>query len=211
MWWYIAFSAIFTIYAVDLVFLFVASLFAAITEYFVPALSTAATRAHKKQSKRVAAKQQQQQAAAKAQIAAGKDTSKQDLAIVVDTRAGQVSSMGIWRLWIAARSSTWQQVQWCNGMPARRCRHSDSKHRANAASHIIDDVVVDCRLPFGSAGVQHMPAGDMPAAATSAQECSVLAFRCSNSSCGHNCHSSSPVSKNSSPVSKYYVVQLIWP
>jgi uncharacterized sodium:solute symporter family permease YidK len=90
MWWYIAFSIIFTVYAVDLLFLFVASLFAAVTEYFVPPLSTAATLQHKKQQKRLIAKEQQQQAAAKAQVAANKDA-KQDLAIVVDTRAGQVS------------------------------------------------------------------------------------------------------------------------
>jgi hypothetical protein len=44
---------------------------------------------HKKQQKRLTAKEQQQQAAAKAQVAANKDA-KQDLAIVVDTRAGQV-------------------------------------------------------------------------------------------------------------------------
>eukprot|EP00882_Tetradesmus_deserticola_P032814 GHRQ01037408.1.p1 GENE.GHRQ01037408.1~~GHRQ01037408.1.p1 ORF type:complete len:122 (-),score=40.97 GHRQ01037408.1:128-493(-) len=89
MWWYIAFSIIFTVYAIDLLFLFVASLFAAVTEHFVPTLSTAATLQHKKQQKRLTAKEQQQQAAAKAQIAANKDA-KQDLSIVVDTRAGQV-------------------------------------------------------------------------------------------------------------------------
>jgi hypothetical protein len=87
MWWYIAFSCIFTIYAVDLVFLFVASLFAAITEYFVPPLSTAATKAHKQQLKRDAAKQQQTIAAAKAQLEESKESGKQDLSIVVDTRA----------------------------------------------------------------------------------------------------------------------------
>lgn len=93
MWWYIAFSIIFTIYAVDLVFLFVASLFAAITEYFVPPLSTAATRAHKQQLKRSGAKQQHQAAVAKAQVEASKDVAgggKGDLSIVVDTRAHQV-------------------------------------------------------------------------------------------------------------------------
>jgi hypothetical protein len=93
MWWYIAFSIIFTIYAVDLVFLFVASLFAAVTEYFVPPLSTAATRAHKQQQKRSGAKQQQQAAAAKAQVEASKDvvgSGKGDLSIVVDTRAHPV-------------------------------------------------------------------------------------------------------------------------
>jgi len=93
MWWYIAFSVIFTIYAVDLVFLFVASLFATVTEYFVPPLSTAATKAHKQQLKRSTAKQQQQQAVAKAQVEAGKDVNggKGDLSIVVDTRAHQVT------------------------------------------------------------------------------------------------------------------------
>lgn len=93
MWWYIAFSIIFTIYAVDLVFLFVASLFAAVTEYFVPPLSTAATRAHKQQQKRNGAKQQHQAAVAKAQVEASKDVAgggKGDLSIVVDTRAHQV-------------------------------------------------------------------------------------------------------------------------
>ena len=92
MWWYIAFSIIFTIYAVDLVFLFVASLFAAVTEYFVPPLSTAATKAHKQQQKRTAAKQQQQQHIAKAQVESTKDvgSGKGDLSIVVDTRAHQV-------------------------------------------------------------------------------------------------------------------------
>lgn len=92
MWWYIAFSIIFTIYAVDLVFLFVASLFATITEYFVPPLSTAATRAHKQQLKRSGAKQQHQAAVAKAQVEASKDVAgggKGDLSIVVDTRAHQ--------------------------------------------------------------------------------------------------------------------------
>lgn len=96
MWWYIAFSIIFTIYAVDLVFLFVASLFAAVTEYFVPPLSTAATLAHKKQSKRAAAKQQQQQVASKAHSDKTKDVTnnvQSDVAIVVDTRsAGKVGT-----------------------------------------------------------------------------------------------------------------------
>ena len=88
MWWYIAFSIIFTVYAVDLVFLFVASLFATITEHFVPPLSTAATKAHKKQLKRSTAKQQQAAAAGKAHIDA-KDVAggKNDLSIMVDTRA----------------------------------------------------------------------------------------------------------------------------
>lgn len=97
MWWYIAFSVIFTIYAVDLVFLFVASLFATVTEYFVPPLSTAATKAHKQQQKRSTAKQQQQAVLAKAQVEGAKDvgTGKGDLSIVVDTRAHQVCvSMG---------------------------------------------------------------------------------------------------------------------
>jgi hypothetical protein len=78
---------------VDLVFLFVASLFATITEYFVPPLSTAATRAHKQQLKRSGAKQQHQAAVAKAQVEASKDVAgggKGDLSIVVDTRAHQV-------------------------------------------------------------------------------------------------------------------------
>jgi hypothetical protein len=92
MWWYIAFSVVFTVYAVDLVFLFIASLFAAVTEYFVPSLSTAATKAHKKQLKRSTAKQQQAAAVGKAHIegkdvAGAKDT---NLSIVVDTRAHQV-------------------------------------------------------------------------------------------------------------------------
>lgn len=98
MWWYIAFSIIFTIYAVDLVFLFIASLFAAVTEYFVPPLSTAATRAHKQQQKRNVAKQQQQAVVAKAQVEATKDVAasgKGDLSIVVDTRAHQVLHSGI--------------------------------------------------------------------------------------------------------------------
>lgn len=90
MWWYIGFSIIFTIYAVDLVFLFVASLFATVTEYFVPPLSTAATKAHKQQQKRSVARQQQQAAVAKAQVEASKDVGKGDLSIVVDTRAHQV-------------------------------------------------------------------------------------------------------------------------
>lgn len=91
MWWYIAFSIIFTIYAVDLVFLFIASLFAAVTEYFVPPLSTAATKAHKQQLKRSTAQQQQQQAAKSVttkDVAGGKG----DLSIVVDTRAHQVGT-----------------------------------------------------------------------------------------------------------------------
>lgn len=99
MWWYIAFSIIFTVYAVDLVFLFVASLFATVTEYFVPPLSTAATLAHKKHSKRTAAKQQQQHAIAKTHPEKGKDTvrhGQQDVAIVVDTRSGKVSWHGMW-------------------------------------------------------------------------------------------------------------------
>lgn len=98
MWWYIAFSIIFTIYAVDLVFLFVASLFATVTEYFVPPLSTAATRAHKQHQKRNAAKQQQQAAVSKAQVEASKDVAgggKGDLSIVVDTRAHQVRQTAV--------------------------------------------------------------------------------------------------------------------
>eukprot|EP00879_Flechtneria_rotunda_P007610 GHRR01007982.1.p1 GENE.GHRR01007982.1~~GHRR01007982.1.p1 ORF type:complete len:370 (+),score=108.52 GHRR01007982.1:430-1539(+) len=90
MWWYIAFSIIFTIYAVDLVFLFVASLFATITEYFVPPITSAATRAYKKQQKRNAAKQQQQAAVAKVQLEDSKDAHKgQDVSIMVDTRSKQ--------------------------------------------------------------------------------------------------------------------------
>lgn len=123
MWWYIAFSIIFTIYAVDLVFLFVASLFATVTEYFVPPLSTAATRAHKQQQKRNGAKQQQQAAVAKAQVEASKDVvggGKGDLSIVVDTRAHEVHGSALdlllllgcverlrracWMLWIDLRN-----------------------------------------------------------------------------------------------------------
>lgn len=106
MWWYIAFSVIFTIYAVDLVFLFVASLFAAITEYFVPPLSTAATRARKQQLKRDAAKQQQTIAAAKAQLEESKESGKQDLSIVVDTRANHKV-----REWASA-AQYWDTVSW---------------------------------------------------------------------------------------------------
>ncbi len=85
MSWYIAFSVIFTVYAIDLVFLFVASLFAAVTEHFVPSLSTAATRAHRK-----AVKQQQPAAAHRGKtLFGGKEvtlTGGKDLSIVVDTR-----------------------------------------------------------------------------------------------------------------------------
>jgi hypothetical protein len=98
MWWYIAFGIVFSIYALDLLFLFCASLFAAVVEYFVPPISTAATRAAKRRQRLTAAKQQQ--AAVKARGAAkgsggkrGEDAaavvaSSKDLAIVVDTRNG---------------------------------------------------------------------------------------------------------------------------
>ena len=82
MWWYIAFGIVFTVYALDLLFLFLASLFAAVVEHFVPPISTAATRAAKG-GQRLAAAKQQQAAGLKGAGAKGSD-----LAIVVDTRNG---------------------------------------------------------------------------------------------------------------------------
>jgi hypothetical protein len=58
MWWYIAFGIVFSIYAVDLLFLFIASLFAAVVEHFVPPISTAACRAAKRRQRAADAKQQ---------------------------------------------------------------------------------------------------------------------------------------------------------
>ncbi|KAI8476756.1 MAG: nucleotide-diphospho-sugar transferase [Monoraphidium minutum] len=91
MWWYIAFGIVFSIYAVDLLFLFIASLFATVVEHFVPPISTAACRAAKSKQRLSAAKQQQAGIKAKGSdggkgaIAAPAGAGK-DLSIVVDTR-----------------------------------------------------------------------------------------------------------------------------
>jgi hypothetical protein len=91
-WWYIAFGIVFSVYAIDLIFLFLASLFATVVEYFVPPISTAASRAAKQRQRLASAKQQHGalkargkggKAAAAAAAQPGKAT---DLAIVVDTR-----------------------------------------------------------------------------------------------------------------------------
>jgi hypothetical protein len=143
MWWYIAFSIIFTIYAVDLVFLFIASLFATVTEYFVPPLSTAATRAHKQQQKRNVAKQQQQAVVAKAQVEAIKDVAgggKGDLSIVVDTRAHQViHASGVscdmdssCRVTINCCALTQPAWGWC---AAAVCGQLAAHHVGNAGQH----------------------------------------------------------------------------
>ncbi|GBF96403.1 glycosyltransferase [Raphidocelis subcapitata] len=91
-WWYIAFGIVFSVYALDLVFLFLASLFATVVEHFVPPISTAATRAAKQRQRLASAKQQHGalkargkggKGAAAAAAPAGKGS---DLSIVVDTR-----------------------------------------------------------------------------------------------------------------------------
>jgi hypothetical protein len=110
MWWYIAFGIVFSIYALDLLFLFLASLFAAVVEYFVPPISTAATRRAEQRGRLVAAKQQRAAAAAKGSKrgSAGGDAAATaaaatappaggkpaDLAIVVDTRSAAGSEGG---------------------------------------------------------------------------------------------------------------------
>jgi beta-mannan synthase len=53
--WYIAFSVIFTIYAVDLLFLFIVSLFATAVEHFVPPLTTQANRDARRAAKQLGA------------------------------------------------------------------------------------------------------------------------------------------------------------
>jgi hypothetical protein len=93
MWWYIAFSIIFTIYAVDLLFLFTASLFATVVEHFAPPISTAACRAAKRHARKEAAKQQQLASVDKAKASDG--GKNPEMSIMVDTRAGmQVSERG---------------------------------------------------------------------------------------------------------------------
>jgi hypothetical protein len=89
MWWYIAFGIVFSIYALDLLFLFIASIFATIVEHFAPPLSTAACRAAKHNARSTSAQQQQkqQQAAAMQKAKALEANKNPDLDIVVDTRA----------------------------------------------------------------------------------------------------------------------------
>ena len=95
MWWYIAFSIVFCVYAFDLVFLFVASLFATVVEHFAPPLSTAANRAYKARTRKELAKRQLSSAASgkdggkvAAGGVAGAKQQHPDLDIVVDTRGG---------------------------------------------------------------------------------------------------------------------------
>lgn len=87
MWWYIAFSIVFTVYAVDLLFLFFTALLATVVEYFVPPINTAACRQAKITARKEAAKQQHHAAAAKAgHVKADVISKNPDLSIVVDTR-----------------------------------------------------------------------------------------------------------------------------
>jgi hypothetical protein len=100
MWWYISFGIVFSIYALDLLFLFIASIFAAIVEHFAPPLSTAACRAAKRNARGTSAQQQQkqQQAAAMQKAKALEGNKNPDLDIVVDTRATiQVSDTRVTR------------------------------------------------------------------------------------------------------------------
>ncbi|GBF91855.1 glucomannan 4-beta-mannosyltransferase [Raphidocelis subcapitata] len=105
-WWYIGFGIVFTVYALDLLFLFFASLFATVVEHFVPPISTAATRKAAQRQRLAAAKQQQ--AALKAKSARGGSSgganagaaggaapgaaNPADLSIVVDTRNGAAAA-----------------------------------------------------------------------------------------------------------------------
>jgi hypothetical protein len=86
MWWYIAFGIVFSVYALDLLFLFLASLFAAVVEYFVPPISTAATRAAARRQRVAAAKQQRSKLGGKRGAAAANGKEKDGHAIVVDAR-----------------------------------------------------------------------------------------------------------------------------